>query len=119
MDISAEKWTAAPYLDYGGILKLKQFSFLLRGDLDQGAIFKEISSFPLDIFLRKDADSDSRFFPEPSFQGTYYMCKPIPMNLEIYTKGKISDFDMKVRPSKSESGRSPLFFGVLENFPGR
>src|ERR1700744_1148819 len=41
MNISAEKWTAAPYLDYGGILKLKQFSFLLRGDLDQGTIFKK------------------------------------------------------------------------------
>lgn len=98
MNISAEKWTAAPYLDYGGIMKLKHYSFLLRGDLDQDSIFTKTNSVPLKILLRKEgADSNSRFFPEPSLQGTYYICKPMPINLEIYTKGSIKNFDMKIR----------------------
>jgi hypothetical protein len=103
MNISTEKWTAAPYLDYDGILKFRQFSFLLRGDLDQDSIFKKINSVPLKILLRKEgADSSSRFFPEPSLQGTYYICKPMPINLEIYTKGSIKDFDMKIRSPQRE-----------------
>jgi hypothetical protein len=103
MNIAPDKWEATSYLDYNGILKINNMLFLFRGDFDRDSLFQR-TDLPQEEVKLKNAGSDSEKVPlfEPSLQGAYYECKGMPIYLEVYTKGKIPNFEMRVRPSKSE-----------------
>jgi len=101
MSITPGMWSEARYVDYGGILKINNITFLFRGDFQQDSIFKRTNLPQIEVKLRKEkGDSDKgAFFIEPSLQGVYYECKGMPIYMEVYTKGKIPNFEMKVHPS--------------------
>lgn len=104
INITPEKWAEARYLDYGGILKIHNTSFLFRGDFEHDLIFKHSSLADATVNLKRekgDLDKGAAFL-EPALQGEYYECSGMPIYIEVYTKGKIPGFDMKVRASKSE-----------------
>ena len=103
MTVSSVRWTQTSHLDYVGIIRLNKASFLLRGDLDKGGVFERDSNSVLSVLLKKeDSDTSELFFNEPSLRGGYRLCKPMPIDLEVYTKNKISGFDMKVFPPKTQ-----------------
>jgi hypothetical protein len=96
MTISPSRWTRVRHLDYCGIVKLQKTSFLLRGDLDKGGIFKKDQETTLRVPIRKEAvDTSQLLFSDPSLEGRFLLCGPLPIDLEIYTKNQIKGFDMK------------------------
>ncbi|HEY4194810.1 MAG TPA: hypothetical protein VGM63_04700 [Mucilaginibacter sp.] len=102
LSITPARWADTRFLDYIGILKIENVTFLLRGEFQQDSIFKLSKASMIQVKLRKekgDPDKDT-FFNEPSLQGGFYECKGNPIYIEVYTKGKIPNFQMKMRPSK-------------------
>jgi len=103
INIMPERWLASSYADYAGALKINGMVFLFRGKLDRDSIFKKnlLDQIRVKLQHTKDDISNNSFFNEPSLQGVYHECSGMPIYVEIYTKSKIKDFDMKVFPSGS------------------
>lgn len=103
ISITPDMWSEARHLDYTGILKISNVTFLFRGDFQHNSIFKRSPLPQTEVKLRQEKSGSDKeaFFIEPSLQGAYYECKGKPIYIEVYTKGKILNFEMKVRPSKS------------------
>ena len=98
LSISTDRWHDAKLLDYDGMIKVKNISFLCRGDFKEDSLFKRLDSSALRVQLQKAKDITDAipFFIEPSLQGTYFDCQGMPIYIEVYTKGKIPAFEMKV-----------------------
>lgn len=103
INIKPERWVESRYLDYKGVLEINSMFFLFRGNLDD-TIFKKSSLPTVNVRLRQANDSldTNSFFVEPSLRGVYHECKGMPIYMEIYTKSKIKNFDMKVHAPSSK-----------------
>ena len=104
MYIRVEKWLEARDTDYVGILKMDGVSFLCRGDIRKASIFKISGLQEVKVKLQRDkSDPDNYVYnTEPSLQGYYTECQGIPIQLEVYTKGKIPALERKVHPLKGK-----------------
>jgi hypothetical protein len=102
LNIVPEKWADSRYMDYAGIMKFNKVSFLFRGDIEKDSIFKRTALPGLEVPLKKSTvDPESNvFYQEPSLHGIYHICTGMPIYMEIYTKGEIGDYKMKIPKGK-------------------
>jgi hypothetical protein len=79
--------------------------FFIRGDFKNSLTFYRIDSSILSVKLHKVEDNVNEllFALEPSLQGAYLDCHGWPISLEIYTKGKISGYEMKIPKTHNSS----------------
>lgn len=97
ISLSAARIEDARFFDYAGMSTIDSMSILLRGDFIQDSIFKEIHRPKFEIKLQRIEESNKlQFLKEPSLQGLYQECTGRRIYLEVYTKGKIGDYGMKL-----------------------
>lgn len=94
IEIETEKWLNSRVLDYKGILKQDNVSFLLRGNFENDTSFTKVNGKHI-VELKANADEDLPHTEEPVLQGFFLDCKSLPIYIEIYTANAISGFIMK------------------------
>lgn len=100
LNITAEHWTAAKSLDYSGVIKLNNATFLCRGDFATDSLFYKVKHDFLRVKLRQINDrTDMPLNIEPSLRGAYQECMGERISLEVYTRGEMPGFKMKERRS--------------------
>lgn len=99
LNVTPEEWSNAKSMDYTGILKIKNVTFLFRGDFENDSLFKRKSLNRIRVKLQQSKDSTDivPFFTEPSLDGAFYECKGLPIYVEVYTRGKVPGYERKVR----------------------
>ena len=97
MAVTLERWKAARYLDYTGVLKVDSSFFLLTGNYIKDPIFSPVkgSGFFVEL-VPKDPNSGGAGIVEPSLQGLFTNCKGLPINLEIYIPETIPGYKLQI-----------------------
>jgi hypothetical protein len=107
LTITTSTYKNAQFIDYRGIIKLKNASFMLRGQFDDGILFKE-SSLPLTkIKLIAPPDtSDIYMFREPVLGGYFSACFiSLPIYIEVYTRAEIAGYKLII---SKEANNAPV-----------
>jgi hypothetical protein len=91
--VTTSSYKDAKVMDYTGIIKLKNASFLLQGQFNDGILFKE-TSLPLTqikLVAALPDTSDIYFFREPVLTGYFSPCFiSLPVYIEVYTRTEIA-----------------------------
>lgn len=99
MSITPYQRNQSRFFDYSGILMVKDACFLLRGDFDDGILFKETSNPCQEIKLQGDSKDIEEFifFREPSLTGAFPICFiSNPLFVDVWTVNEIKHYKMKI-----------------------
>jgi hypothetical protein len=95
LTITTSFYKYAKFMNYTGIVKLKNVSFLLQGQFDDGILFKE-APLPLTkikLIAAPPDTSDINFFREPVLVGYFSPCFiSLPVYIEVYTRAEIAGY---------------------------
>lgn len=71
--------------------------FLCKGDFKEDSLFNKTTVVKKVILkLSENKIGLLQSFNEPSLEGTLKICKGVPIDVSIYTKGKISDYNNRI-----------------------
>lgn len=100
--IMPELWKKAKRLDYVGVVRVTNMSFLCHGDFANDLLFhRKKGKIKIGLTLTKDSSDSASFIQDPSLQGEFPLCKGHFMYIEIYTEGRISGYSSKVIANKT------------------
>ena len=103
--IMPELWKKAKRLDYVGVVKVANISFLCHGGFENDLLFhRKKEKIRIDLALTKDSSDLASFIQDPSLQGEFPFCNGHFMYVEIYTEGRISGYNSKVIAGKAIIG---------------
>jgi len=96
LTITTDSYNDANFIDYSGIIKLKNASVMLRGQFDDGILFKE-TSLPLTkiklVAAPPDTSDSFIIAREPVLAGYFSPCFiNLPVYLEVYTRSEIAGY---------------------------
>jgi len=102
LSIYPRLWNNPEYIDYTGIIKLDEMTFLCRGDFETDSLFHYLNFKKERVKLKQPKDNtfNTPFIEDPSFQGLFLNCKGVPIYIEIYIKGKIQEYEMDFQNNK-------------------
>lgn len=98
LNISPDLWDNSREKDYRGVIKFNDGVLLCRGDFESDSIFHKRPN-RITIIL-KQVNSLENSIPiseEPILQGGFYECKGLPIYMEVYAKGDIPAYKMRIR----------------------
>jgi len=91
--IAPEMWNNARTLEYSGFVRVKDVLFLCKGNFKNDSLFHSTGVVKrVTLKLTKNEIGLLKSFNEPSLEGTLKICKGSPIDVSIYTKGKISGY---------------------------
>ncbi|RFS25105.1 hypothetical protein DVR12_07940 [Chitinophaga silvatica] len=94
--IAPEMWNNARTLAYNGVICIKGNMFLCKGNYAEDPLFKKTkNTINVTLKLSKNEVGLLQNFNEPSLEGTMNICEGIPLDISVYTKGKISGYSTK------------------------
>jgi len=94
--IAPEMWDNARTLDYSGFINVGGALFLCTGGFTEDSLFHKTTAVKKVMLKLSETEIGSlQSFNEPSLEGTLNVCKGAPIDLSVYTKGKISGYDIK------------------------
>lgn len=89
-------WNNARTLEYSGFISVKDVLFLCKGNFKADSLFHKTGAVKrVTLKLAENEIGRSQSFNEPSLEGTLKVCEGAPIDLSIYTKGKISGYSYK------------------------
>ena len=98
IEIFVDKWKDARDTNYIAGTKVNNAIFLCEGDFNNDFIFRKLMKDSILIHLTAAKKSSIPPFPnEPSLQGTFKSCNGKLFYIEVYTRGKIVGYKMKIR----------------------
>jgi hypothetical protein len=111
LTITTGSYNDADFIDYRGIIKLKNASVMLRGQFDDGILFKE-TSLPLTMIklVAAPPDTSDSFIiaREPVLAGYFSPCFiSSPIYLEVYTRAEIAGYKFFI--SKEAHNEAVIF----------
>ncbi|AXY73237.1 hypothetical protein D3H65_04270 [Paraflavitalea soli] len=97
LNISPQSREETSYRNYSGINKVGKMSFVLVGDFANDSLFEktDLPKELVQIHMIHGYEKDL-YMKEPSLNGYYLGCKGKPVFMDIYTKGRIKEFEAKV-----------------------
>lgn len=107
--ITTSSYNDADFIDYRGIIKLKNASIMLRGQFDDGILFKE-TSLPLTkiklVAAPPDTSDSFIIAREPALAGYFSPCFiSLPVYLEVYTRAEIAGYKLVI---SKETNNAPV-----------
>lgn len=96
INIQPMLWSESKDMDYKGIIKYSNASYLLKGNFESDFIFKRSAGINIEVSIsqKKDTFNNIPFIHEPVLQGFFLDCKGVPVYIEVYTDSRISKFKM-------------------------
>lgn len=94
LTVKVHLWRNLRDLNYVGVIKIKDVTFLCEGDIENDELFKKDESHKITI-TSKSQKKELEIFPsieEPVLSGRFSGCVGSPIHLEIYTKEKIKGY---------------------------
>lgn len=90
--VEARLWDTPGKQKYKGVLKIGGAFFLFSGDIEKDSLFKIKKTSMIKTSLKEESAGNESYpyADEPILKGKFAGCKDKPINIEIYTKGKIS-----------------------------
>jgi len=89
-------WNNARTLEYSGFINVRGMLFLCKGDFRKDSLFYKTTVVKkVMLKLSENKIGLLQSFNEPSLEGTLKICKGVPIDVSIYTKGKISGYSTK------------------------
>lgn len=100
MEVYVGRWNDARDTSYFGALKIKNMTFLCRGDFKDSKLFHQTNQ-KITVKLRhitRDSTTGMNVSPnEPSLQGTLKICKGLPLYIEVFTINRITGYNMHIK----------------------
>lgn len=91
--IAPEMWNNSRTLEYSGFIRAKNVLFLCIGNFKNDSLFHSTGAvICVTLQLAESKIGLLKSFNEPSLEGTLKVCKGSPIDVSIYTKGKMSGY---------------------------